>query len=175
MISPSTPAHPLDAAIAAVSEFPERLGPVLIKELRQGLRSGMFVLPFTILPALLALVAVWALSIDNVSEARSGVTVCFWSALLVPLLIITPLRALSTIRSEREAQTLDLLQLTPLTAWRIVFAKWSSLMAQALLWVAALLPFFVLRYFFGGMNLVEEGLTLVWFVVFAGVFTAFGL
>ena len=57
----------LDTAIADVSEFPERLGPVLIKELRQGLRSGLFVLPFVVLPALLALVAVWGLSIDNMS------------------------------------------------------------------------------------------------------------
>jgi hypothetical protein len=165
----------LDAAIATVSEFPERLGPVLIKELRQGLRSGLFVLPFVILPAVLALVAVWGLSIDNLGEARTSVSVCYWCAIIVPVLIIMPLRALGAIRSERDAQTLDLLQLTPLTAWRIVLAKWSSLMAQALLWVAALLPFFVLRYFFGGMNLVEEAIALVWTVIIGGVLTALAL
>jgi hypothetical protein len=170
-----TATHPLDPAIAAVSEFPERLGPVLIKELRQGLRSGLFVLPFVILPAVLGLVAVWALAIEDIGNARNGVSVCFWLAVVVPVLFITPLRALATIRSEREAQTLDLLQLTPLTAWRIVLAKWSSLQAQAVLWVTGLLPFLVLRYFFGGMNLTEELGQLFWIVVTGGVLTAFGL
>ncbi len=171
----ATPIHPVDAAIATVSEFPERLGPVLVKELRQGLRSGLFVLPFVILPAALGLVAVWALSIDNLGNARSGVEVCFWVAIVVPVLFIAPLRALAIIRAEREAQTLDLLQLTPLTAWRIVLAKWSSLQAQSVLWVAALLPFLVLRYFFGGMNLTDELMVLVWVTVAGGVLTALGL
>lgn len=170
-----TTLNPLDAAIAHVSEFPERLGPVLIKELRQGLRSGLFVLPFVILPAVLALVAVWALSIDNLASARSGVKGFFWVAVIAPVMFITPLRALGAIRSEKEAQTLDLLQLTPLTAWRIVLAKWSSLQAQALLWVTALLPFFVLRYFFGAMNLTEELAQLIWMVIAGGVLTAFCL
>lgn len=175
MTAPNTAANPLEAAIASVSEFPERLGPVLIKELRQGLRSGLFVLPFVVLPAALALVAVWALSIDNIANARNGVESCFWIALIVPVLFLTPLRALVAIRSEREARTLELLQLTPLTAWRIVLAKWSSLQAQSLLWVAALLPFLVLRYFFGAMNLADQLLVLLWVVVAGAVLTAFGL
>jgi ABC-type transport system involved in multi-copper enzyme maturation permease subunit len=167
--------HPLDVALAAVSEFPERLGPVLIKELRQGLRSGLFVLPFVVLPAVLGIVAVWGLAVDNSASARSGVGGFFWVAVVVPVLVITPLRALGAVRSEREAQTLDLLQLTPLTAWRIVFAKWSSLVVQALLWVVALLPFFVLRYFFGGMNLTGELASLLWVLTFGAALTAAGI
>lgn len=46
--TPSSPA----AALEGLSDFPEWLDPMVVKELRQGLRARWFVAPFLLLQAL---------------------------------------------------------------------------------------------------------------------------
>ena len=74
----------------------------------------------------------------------------------VPTLLIIPISALNAIGSEIRGNTLELIFLTRLTALRIVVGKWFALFAQSLLLVCAVLPYLVLRYFMGGVNLTSR-------------------
>jgi len=46
--------------------------------------------------------------------------------------------------------------LTRLSAWRIVTGKWASIVSQSALLLVTIIPYLILRYFFGGMNLIGE-------------------
>ena len=165
----------LDSRLAVVHDLPDWLGAVLAKELRQGLRSGVFLWVFRALPVVLALQAIWTLSTTNLASAREFSAGFFWMAVVLPSLVMGPLRATSGIRTERQANAFDLLQLTPLSSTRIVFAKWSSYMVQVLLWIVSLMPFFVMRYFLGGMDIAQEFMALVHFTIIISLATAVSL
>ena len=71
-------------------------------------------------------------------------------------------------RNERKANTLELIFLTRLTARRILTGKWLAIVAQTVLLVCAVLPYAVLRYFLGGVNLGAE-LTVITLLLLGSV------
>lgn len=144
-------------------DFPTWLPPMFVKELRQGLRTRGFVGSMVGFQAVMVISFVWAFAVSILgdSAAQEIVSGFFWGVLGVMLLIVTPLRAMAGLRQEIDAKTLDLLVLTNLTSWRIVLGKWTSLLAQAGLLVLALLPYGLVRYFFGAVDLVQDCLGLV--------------
>lgn len=158
----STATIPTPPPVVPRSDFPTWLPPMLVKELRQGLRTRGFVGAFVVFQLLMAL-----MMIGTVSSAASGnavaraamastITGFFWALLGVQLLIVTPARALGSLQTEADSRTLDLLLLTRLSAWRIVFGKWASLLAQAILLLVAMLPYGIVRYFGGSVDLVKD-------------------
>lgn len=142
------------------SDFADRLSPMLVKELRQGMRSRVFVFSFLCLQGAMIFLAIIGLLLSSSNQNASGVGVFFWIIVGVPLLLILPLNGLNAIGSERKANTLELIFLTPLTARRIVVGKWLAIVAQMGLLVCAVLPYLMLRYFLGSVNLGRELLTL---------------
>ncbi len=70
----------------------------------------------------------------------------FWTLVALPLVLILPWTGLGAISGEHRANTLDLMFLTRLSAWRILLGKWIAIVAQAVLLLAAVLPYVVLRY-----------------------------
>ena len=74
-------------------------------------------------------------------SARGMIDGVFWCTMFGTLLLNAPLRAVGGLSAELDARTMDLLLLTRLDAWRIVWGKWVSLMAQTLLLLVALLVF----------------------------------
>src|SRR5690606_5781704 len=154
------------------------LGPMLVKELRQGLKARAFVMTFIGLQLLLVLVTIYhALEYAKEPAAYDGNSMgaIFWVLIAVQLLVITPVRALGALANERKANTLELIYMTGLTPWRIAWGKWASLMFQAMLFLMAVLPYAILRYFFGSMNLAEEMLALGLAVLLCALFTAVSL
>lgn len=160
------PAAPIPLRTAASApkrgDFADWLSPILVKELRQGLQSKLFVSAFVLLQA--AMVLFVGLGLISVTEDRNSsgfifqgfFQVCVW----VPLLIFMPARGLRAIGDETRAQTLDLVQLTRMSSFRIVWGKWLALVAQTCLLASAMLPYAVLQYYFGKVDVVGE---LVWF------------
>lgn len=158
-------------------DFGDRLPPMLVKELRQGLRSRAFVGIFTITHVILAFCLIGLLATvvqDEVSAVRTSLDVFFWVATVVVLLILTPLRSLGAIQQERDGAALDLLLLSRLRPWSIVAGKWLALQAQSALFVLTLLPYGVVRYFVGGVEVGEEAFLFGTVVLFSGVLTALG-
>lgn len=163
MNPPATPTTP--PAMAIPHDFPDRLSPILVKELRQGLRQPTFVIAFMCLQVLLCIVVlVAALSAPAGSragsEAGSAVSGFFFVLLGIVLLAAQPIRALNALAMEVKADTMDLLLLTRLNSWRITFGKWLALVCQSGLLVVAVLPYLILRYYLGGMQLFSELLGL---------------
>jgi len=169
---PSTPIAP---ASPNGHDFADWLSPILVKELRQGLKAKVFVSVFTTVQ----IVMIFIMGIQLLSMATGGSrsTVSeldgfFWFSVWLPLLLLMPGRGLSAISEEVKANTLDLVQLTRMGAFRIVLGKWFALAAQSLLLVTAILPYAVLRYFFGNVNIVEDMAILAWLLTGSLVLTA---
>jgi ABC-type transport system involved in multi-copper enzyme maturation permease subunit len=185
MSDATTPAATAPTAALAASanaartrhDFPGWLPPMLVKELRQGLRQRGFVGGLIAAQAVLVILFIsgFATEVGDGSGARRMIDGIFWSTLFATLLIMAPLRALGALSTEMDARTMDLLLLTRLDAWRIVWGKWVSLMTQTLLLVVALLPYAVVRYFFGSVNIAQDLVTIAAMVAAGGVCTGVGL
>jgi hypothetical protein len=159
-------------------DFPDWLGPMLVKELRQGLKTRAFVLSFTALQAIFVVVLIYhALLYSKNGEGfeAGGLNAVFWVIVGAQLIFITPLRAFNDLAAERKANTLELIFMTGLTPWRIAVGKWASLLFQAMLFVLAVLPYGILRYFFGGVNLTEELAMLACMLLACGVLSAIAI
>ncbi len=155
----NAPAATVSPPAGLTAEFPGWLPAMLVKELRQGLRAKGFVATFLIFHLVAVVVFWWTLEINSASGLRetfNWLNGVFWGLLNLMLLLVVPLRGLGGLRQEIEQRTLDLLMLTRMTAWRIVLGKWIALVAQAALFLAALLPYGVVRYFFGSVDLQDD-------------------
>lgn len=153
-------------------DFPTWLPAMLVKELRQGLHARGFVGAFVGFQLIMALIGVFAVAGGVGSDAFNILQTGYWVMMAAQLLVVTPMRGLMGLQSEIEARSIDLLLLTRLTAWRIVFGKWISLLAQAALLTIALLPYGVVRYFFGSVNLGNELAILLQLFLASAVVTA---
>ena len=154
------------------ADFADWLSPMLVKELRQGVRTRMFVVIFILLQVAMLLDLSLSLLVAASHLDASDGTVFFWLMVSVPVLLVVPLSGLNAIGSEVKANTLELIFLTRLTAFRIVVGKWFALFVQSLLLVCAVLPYLVLRYFMGGVNIAGELLLLGTLLVGSALLTA---
>lgn len=173
MSSASTSAPP---ALPA-NDFPDWLSPIVVKELRQGLKSKAFVAIATVLQGGMAFIFVLA-ALSGMTPGGGGVDTLsgfFWFMLWLPLVFFFPGRALQSVVEETKVQTLELVQMTRLRSLRIVFGKWLALSLQSLLLVLAILPYFVLRYFFGGVNLTGDLVNLASLLSLCLVLNAAGI
>ena len=141
------------------ADFPTWLPPMLVKELRQGLRTRGFIGSFVFFHLVMVIAFVWTIEITAASGLRgafNSLNGFFWTLLGAVLLLSGPLRAVGSLRDEIDHRTLDLLVLTRLSVWRIVLGKWFALLAQLTLIVLTALPYGVIRYFFGSVDLAGD-------------------
>ena len=161
-MNPTTASTSPPDPIAALCDFSDRHSPIVVKELRQGLRQPSFVILFLFLQSVLALAVISALFSVSTAGLTSRVNMgnvisgFFFGLFGLAVFVIQPIRALNSLSTERRDSTIDLLLLTRLNAWRIVFGKWLSLVTQSALLLVAMLPYLMMRYFLGGMNLFAE-------------------
>ena len=161
-------------AITVKEDFSDWLNPMLVKELRQGLKTKAFVIVFVLVQVALVILMGFRLLAQNdpFGYTAGMLDGLLWTAIGGALLVLMPLRALTAISEEEKANTLHLVQLTRLSSTRIVWGKWIALVSQTLLLSVAILPYAVLRYFFGGIDIVENLLLLVWMMVGSMALTA---
>jgi hypothetical protein len=148
-------------SVSHLTDFSDRISPMLVKELRQGLRAKTFVIVFLALQIFLAVMlfsAGAASGSDHVGSVVSGIIFSFFA---IAVLVVQPLRGVGALSSEVKGNTIDMMVLTRLSAWRIVFGKWVAIVSQSALLLATIIPYLILRYFFGGMNLVAELVFLI--------------
>lgn len=177
----ATPANPPPESTTApamvadkLADFSDRLSPMLVKELRQGLRAKTFVSVFLTLQILLGSVMLIAMAgsgqdPQKAGSAISSIVFCFFG---LAMLVIQPIRGIGALHREVHHNTIELMVLTRLNAWKIVLGKWVSLVAQSALLLAAIAPYLVLRYWLGGMDLLGELSLLCLVFVVSAVFTA---
>ena len=174
---------PLTAAAGAKparwpgDDFPAWISPMLVKELRQGVQSGAFAWTFILLQvAMFLLMTFWVLNRSTGLQSRLEVNQLFhgffWAVFGFAAAVILPVRAAGSMTAERIGNTLDLLRLTHLSSTQIVVGKWLAVMAQVLLIAAAVLPYLVLQYFFGGLDIVADLFSFMVVLLVAAVITA---
>ncbi len=147
-------------------DFPDRLPAMVVKELRQGLRAPMFIAPFAGVHA----AAILAVAAEYLSEGARDLMSPFWLVAIAVVAVIMPLRGFSALREECTGDNSALLILGGLSRWQIVRGKWLVQMMLAGLLLVSLIPYMLVRYFLGGLEIIPNALMAVnVFVMSAGV------
>lgn len=154
--------------VPLLRDFSDRLSPMVVKELRHGLRTRLF----TSILIVFQLGMILLTSTVLLGAPMEVISSLFWSLSLLAILGALPLRGFNALTSEAQGGTLDMLRLTSIPAFRIVWGKWLALFSQVLLLACSLLPYMVARYQFGGVEMGQEGLALFLAVVVSGIATA---
>lgn len=154
----------------------DRFSPIVVKEIRQGLKSRSFLLFFVGLQVAMVLsMFTYITSVVSENARMEGADVFFWSIIGTLLLLLLPLRAFQALHDEIKQNTLELIFLTRLTAWKITWGKWVAHAIQVVLMVSAVLPYFVLRYFLGAIDIPRNLLTLAVILCVSLTLTAMGV
>lgn len=157
---------------AKIDDFSDKLSPMLVKELRQGLRAKTFVILFLALQGMLTFVLLIAMGAASSSESGHVVSSVIFFFFSIAVLVVQPLRGIGTLHNEIRGSTIDLMVLTRMGTWRIVLGKWVAIVSQSALLLAAIAPYLILRYFFGRMELFAELLLMMLVFLGSAVFTA---
>jgi len=151
-----------------MKDFADWLSPILVKELRQGLRTRLFLIIFLALQFFMF----FCICLNLDSSNRDGTQFFFWELAGLCFLFLMPARGLWAIHSEKQANTMELLLLTQLSAWRIVWGKWLAISLQSLLIFCSILPYVIMRYFLGQIDLFNELLLIGSLLIFSFLLTA---
>src|SRR5690606_36103787 len=106
-----------------VDEFSDRLSPMVVKELRQGLRSKVFVTLFLVMQGLLCVVLLFTLAANRPDSAGPIISRTIFLLFGLSVLVAQPLRGIGAIHQEIKGDTIDLMVLTRLGSWGIVLGK----------------------------------------------------
>jgi hypothetical protein len=165
--------------VAGLERLGDRFNPIVVKEVRQALKSRQFVVTF-----LLLLLAAWAGSIFGVSILGESIdygssAVTFYAGFLLALcaasLVIVPFSTFRSIIEERTETTLELLQITALSPKQIVRGKTGSAMVQVLVYFCAIAPFIAFTALLPGFDIVHVTFSLVMLFITALCFSVVAL
>ena len=167
------------AMVTRLERLGDRFNPIVVKEVRQALKSRQFVVTF-----LLLLLAAWAGSIFGVSYLGESIdygssAVTFYAGFLFALcaatLVIVPFSTFRSIVEERTETTLELLQITALSPVQIVRGKTLSAMVQVLVYYCAIAPFIAFTALLPGFDVVHVTFSLVMLFITALCFSVVAL
>ncbi len=134
----------------------DRLNPLVVKEVRQGLRSRVFWVSFglMLLACFVISLVAYASALDNgLSTLGRGIFFAFFVCLALVHFFIIPYGAYRSLAREREDETWVLLVLTGLGPRRILRGKVASYLVQAALYASAAGPFLLFSYYLNGIDL----------------------
>ncbi|QSQ22938.1 ABC transporter permease [Pyxidicoccus parkwayensis] len=155
--APETAAPPAAAPVSPWWErWGDRLNPLVVKEVRQGLRTRTFWVCFGLM--LLSCVVLSLVAYVEVREAAfashgRSYFFSFFLCLGVVHFFVIPYNAYRSLAREREDETWVLLVLTGLGPRRILRGKMTSYLVQAALYASAVGPFLLFSYFLNGIAL----------------------
>jgi hypothetical protein len=144
------------------SEASDRVNPLVVLELRRGLRARTFSAAFVLLLAGGAITALIAYASYDGRGGRVGSRSFFalYIGLAAMAFFVLPYGAFRSLSREREENTWPLLVLTGLGPRRILAGKVGSTLLQALLYASALAPFLLFSYLLQGVDLVTVALLI---------------
>lgn len=155
-----------DVANLWENDFSERMGAMMAKELRQGLRRGSFVIAFLVIQ----LLAILFVLMEGLTGETAGIDAFkglinpfvpfasgpFWVMAWLVCGVLLPLTGLFLMTEEMEDGNRELLQLTPLDRWQVVTGKFVSLWSLSGVALVSLLPYAMCRYLLGGTSWWNE-------------------
>lgn len=142
------------STLPQLSDFPDWLPALVVKEMRQGLRSGVFTVALILAHVAAALLWGWELFRPAASTGSGGIISppsvfrgFFYFVLGGIFLFVLPLSAWNALGDEGEHGKAELLRASGMTEARLVTAKWLSRTAQGLLIFISLVPHLIAQYF----------------------------
>jgi len=155
-----------------LSDFSDRIPPMLVKELRQGLRAKAFVIQFLLFQSLMLIFLLSASSGADAEGAGSFISGVIFFIFGITAILLQPMRGTTALSAEITGNTMEMMVLTRLNSTRIVLGKWFSIVSQTALMLVTIIPYMILRYFFGGMNIIGEMMMLLMIFFTSAVLSA---
>ena len=152
-------------------DIPELLSPLLVKEIRQSLRTRAFTLSFAGYHVLMLAILLTYGSFDG--TAKDSAILLFAAAF--PMIFIPAVRAGDALNSEIRGKTMEMLYLSRLDAWRIVWGKWVGSIVLIFLFFSSSLPYVVARYFISRGNFLNDLMVMTALAAAASVLSAMTL
>ncbi|HLL53294.1 MAG TPA: ABC transporter permease [Myxococcaceae bacterium] len=136
----------------------DRVNPLVVKEVRQGLRTRIFWTTFTLLLTgcvIISLVAYADAQDSGMRGVSSGRDFFYYFFICLGLIqfLVLPYTAYRSLVREREDETWVLLSLTGLGPRRILRGKLVSSLVQGLVYGSAIGPFLLMSYYLNGIDL----------------------
>lgn len=148
------------------NDLPDRFGSMLVKEMRQNMRRGSFIVPFLAVHVLAVAAVVMEFNTgaidpfsDNVGMMNLGLLVNsgpLWLVITLICAVVMPMGGLALMGEELEQGNHELLLLTQLSRWKVVRGKFFSLWSLSVLTLFSLLPYVMVRYQIGGVELPRD-------------------
>ena len=158
---------PAAAVLGWLEDRSDWLSPIVVKEVRQIVRSREFSFSFAV-----SLVAALAVAFYGAADATrgngtsgSGTFIALMVCLTLLGMLVVPIGAFSALRAERMEQTLELVTLTALSPRRIIIGKIMAQAVKLLTLFAAMAPFMTMSFLLGGIDFFTILLSLL--VLFA--------
>jgi len=155
-----------------LSDFSDHIPPMLVKELRQGLRAKAFVIQFLLFQSLMLIFLLSASSGADAEGAGTFISGVIFFIFGITAIFLQPMRGTTALSAEITGNTMEMIVLTRLNSTRIVLGKWFSIVSQTALVLVTIIPYMILRYFFGGMNIVGEMVMLLMIFFTSAVLSA---
>jgi len=154
--------------------------PLLVRELRQLCRGRKFFLSYTFaLAAIAALMLIIAgvqiAAGDDPAKIGGHIFGLFTMVTMLAVVLLAPAFSCTSITSERERKTYDLLVTTTIEPWQIIWGKMLSAAVVIGLFLVATWPLVSVSFMFGGVSPGEIALAYVTAVVGTLVCTALSL
>ncbi len=169
----------LPLAIRRLERFGDHCNAIVVKEVRQSLKSRQFVGTFVLL-----LLVAWGGSIFGITmtgdsieygSSAEGFFILFFLILCVASLVIVPFAAFRSIVEERAENTLELVQITAMSPRQIVWGKSLSALVQVLVYFSAITPFIAFTSLLPGFDFVRTMFNLGILLVVSFAFSSVGL
>lgn len=139
--------------------------PILVKELRQSLKSRQFVVTFMLLVTAAWLVSVFGLLMfqTQVQYGPAGryFFIGFYVALAVATLLIVPFGSFKSLQAERDFNTFEILNVTTITPQQIVRGRLLSSLVQCLIFYSAITPFMAFASTMQGFDAPKAAYVLI--------------
>lgn len=167
MTSAAATALPAPAAPDAFDRLAERVAdavnPIVVKEIRQGLRTRVFWIFFAVMLVANLFISLIAFAAASDGEMKAGqyTFMGYFVALSLVQFFVIPYSSYRSMSREAEEETWVLLTLTGLGPRRILAGKVTSFVLQGSLYASAAAPFLLFSYYLNGIDLPTIVVALV--------------
>jgi hypothetical protein len=154
VVSAERPREP-DAFDRFGERLADRVNPIVVKEVRQGLRTRVFWIFFSLMLVACLFISLFAFAASDGIADRAGQAtfIAYFVCLGFVQFFVIPYASYRSMAREAEDETWVLLTLTGIGPRRILAGKLGSSVLQGLLYASAATPFLLFSYFLNGIDL----------------------
>lgn len=154
VLSAARPREP-DAFDRFGEQLADRVNPIVVKEVRQGLRTRVFWIFFSLMLIACLFISLFAFAAsDGIADHAGQATfIAYFVCLGFVQFFVIPYSAYRSMSREAEDETWVLLTLTGIGPRRILAGKLGSSVLQGVLYASAATPFLLFSYFLNGIDL----------------------